>query len=251
MYFQYILKTRNKESVMKFLNTEWKNLIMANYEVDKALLETYVPAGCELDLFKGKALVSVVAFEFSKTRICGVPMPFYRNFPEINLRIYVKRNVDGVTRRGVVFIKEIIAHKLPAWIANMVFRENFHVMPVSCNVDGQRIKYRWGEGNQLAANLNNELESWKEGSEEKFIGDNFWAYKKVNSNKTLEFEVIHRQWKMRKLENSKLEASIDFADLYGAEFGAAIADFGDKPTSVFFVDGSEVEVTVPRKLKTI
>jgi hypothetical protein len=106
---------------------------MVNYEVDEKFLEQYIPSACEIDLFHGRAIVSVVAFEFSKSSLFGIPMPFYGNFPEINLRLYVKRKVRGEWRRGVVFIKELIPHRFPAWIARTVFKENFHVMPV--NVD--------------------------------------------------------------------------------------------------------------------
>lgn len=231
---------------MKFLNTKWSNLMMANYEVDERFLKQSIPKGCEIDLYQGRALVSVVAFEFSKTKICGIPMPLYRNFPEINLRIYVKRMVDGEWRRGVVFIKEIIPHKFPAWIARTVFKENFHVMPVSFEMTENQVSYEWGEGNVLAGKLRDEFMDWEEGSEEKFIGSNFWAFKKVNEEMTLEFRVAHTPWRMKFLEN--LEVSFDFETLYGAGFAAAIAKYGGKPTSVFYVDGSQVEVTIPRKV---
>ncbi len=231
---------------MRFLKTSWRNLMMANYEVDKNHLLNYLPRGCELDLYKGKALVSVVAFEFNHTCIAGIPIPIYRKFPEINLRFYVKRIVDGKCRRGVVFIKEIIPHKLPAWIARTVFKENFYVLPVKFEMTQSTVKYEWGAGNVLAGVFEGELHDWKKGSEEEFIGNNFWAYKNVGNKKTLEFEVTHRVWKMREL--SKLEVSFDFTSLYGDEFAKAIKNQGGKPTSVFYVDGSQVEVTLPRQV---
>lgn len=114
------------------LKTRWEDLVMVNYEVDREWAEKFVPAECELELFDGRALVSVVAFRFHKTRLCGIPAPLYRDFAEINLRIYVKRKVaiDGDYRRGVVFIKELIPHRLPALIANVIFKENFGVIPL-------------------------------------------------------------------------------------------------------------------------
>jgi len=77
---------------------------MANYEIDAEFVQRYVPAGCELDLFEGRAIITVVAFCFRKTRILGVPMPVYRNFPEINLRIYVKREVGVTLPRNIEII---------------------------------------------------------------------------------------------------------------------------------------------------
>ena len=52
-----------------FLKARWEQLIMANYEVPAEVLLPYLPAGVELDLFEGKALVSLVGFMFNKNRI--------------------------------------------------------------------------------------------------------------------------------------------------------------------------------------
>ena len=60
-----------------------------------------VPAGTELDLFQGRALVSLVAFHFGDNRALGVPIPFARDYDQVNLRFYVRRLMpDGTWRRG-------------------------------------------------------------------------------------------------------------------------------------------------------
>ena len=114
-----------------FLDVCWENLLVATYQVNPEILQPHLPAGTELDTFDGKHYASLVAFEFKRNRIGGVPMPFYRNFAEINLRFYVRRQVRGEWRRGVVFVKEIVPCHIPAWIARYVFRENFHVRPLA------------------------------------------------------------------------------------------------------------------------
>ena len=73
-----------------FLKAEWKNLILANYEVDAAVLEPYLPFNTELDNFKGKIFVSLVGFLFANTKLLGIKIPFHINFEEVNLRFYVK-----------------------------------------------------------------------------------------------------------------------------------------------------------------
>ena len=95
----------------KFLTAEWRDLLMINYEVDPSVLKDRVPLGTELDLEDGRCYVSLVGFMFLKTRVLGFPIPFHRNFEEINLRFYVKRELPDETRRGVVFIKELV----PRW----------------------------------------------------------------------------------------------------------------------------------------
>ena len=79
----------------KFLTATWKNLIMANYIVDPAVLIPYLPNKTELDLFNGNAYVSLVGFMFLNTRVLGIKIPLHVNFPEVNLRFYVRYNQNG------------------------------------------------------------------------------------------------------------------------------------------------------------
>ena len=69
-----------------FLRAEWRNLVMLNYVVEPALLEPFVPKDTQLDAWRGRTYVSLVGFMFVDTRVLGVPIPFHRNFEEINLR---------------------------------------------------------------------------------------------------------------------------------------------------------------------
>ena len=100
-----------------FLTAEWRHLLMVNYLVDPAALVPLVPAGTELDDWQGRTYVSVVGFRFLRTRVLGVPVPFHRNFDEVNLRFYVRRRVDGERRKGVAFVKEIVPRRAIAFVA--------------------------------------------------------------------------------------------------------------------------------------
>ena len=90
-----------------------------------------MPAGTTLDSFAGKTYVSVVGFMFTKTKVKGIPIPFHRDFEEVNLRFYVKRRPPGGhangrdDRRGVVFVKELVPRFAIAWVARVVYRENY------------------------------------------------------------------------------------------------------------------------------
>ena len=103
----------------KFLTAQWKDLVMLNYEVDPTLLRERVPHGTELDCWQGKALVSMVGFLFLETKVLGVPIPFHRNFEEVNLRFYVRRKAPEGWRRGAVFIKEIVPRLAIATVARL------------------------------------------------------------------------------------------------------------------------------------
>ncbi len=116
---------------------------MINYEIDPAVLQPRVPLGTELDTWNGTCLVSMVGFQFLDTRVLGVPVPFHRDFLEVNLRFYVRRAVDGVVRRGVVFVKEIVPRRALAWVANVAYNENYIALPMSSEDSGNRVAYSW------------------------------------------------------------------------------------------------------------
>ena len=79
----------------KFLTATWQDLIMANYEVDPALLVNSLPNGTELDFHEGRCFISLVGFMFLDTRVLGIPIPFHINFEEVNLRFYVTRKTEA------------------------------------------------------------------------------------------------------------------------------------------------------------
>src|ERR1700742_4629910 len=101
-----------------FLKAQWINLLMLNYEVDPEILIPYLPAYTVLDLWQGKALVSMVGFLFENTKVLNIKWPGHVNFEEVNLRFYVKHFDGKEWKRGAVFIGEIVPKTLIAFIAN-------------------------------------------------------------------------------------------------------------------------------------
>ncbi|MEZ0229119.1 MAG: YqjF family protein, partial [Planctomycetota bacterium] len=150
---------------------------MLNFEVDPALLESRVPAGTVLDTFGGKTFVSVVGFLFLETKVLGVPIPFHRNFEEVNLRFYVRRG----ERRGVVFVKEIVPRFFVAAVARWVYGENYVSLPMRhrCEVgpQGGPVEYAWRTGakwNQLSVRATGAPRKAEPGSEAEFITEHYW-----------------------------------------------------------------------------
>jgi len=114
-----------------FLTADWNNLLMLNYAVDASLVQPFVPAGTELDLFEGRTYLSLVGFEFNRSRILGFAAPFHQAFEEVNLRFYVRRS----SRRGVVFIRELVPRYVVAAIARFAFKENYSCVPMSHRIE--------------------------------------------------------------------------------------------------------------------
>ncbi len=116
---------------------------MLNYAIAPELLAPYVPHGTELDLFESQALVSIVAFHFTRTRVLGLPVPGHQDFPEVNLRFYVRRTVGGEERRGAVFISELVPKRAVAWVARTFYQEAYSVGRIASKVSREQIEYSW------------------------------------------------------------------------------------------------------------
>ena len=232
-----------------FLKAEWKNLIMANYEVDTALLEPYLPFYTELDSYKGKIFVSLVGFLFANTKLLGMKIPFHINFEEVNLRFYVKHQDKEIEKRGVVFIKEIVPKHAISFVANTLYRENYCTMPMSssCKDEGElSVSYKWKNNNKwnsIEAVTGNIPEPIMEGSEEEFIAEHYYGYSKFNVRKTYEYKVDHPRWNVFPVKNYLINC--DFEGLYGKPF--AFLE-NTNPSSVFLAQGSEITVSDRRVL---
>ena len=89
-----------------------------------------MPRGTALDTWRGRTYVSVVGFLFRDTRVLGVPVPWHRTFEEVNLRLYVRREVAGEIRRAVTFIRELVPRRAIAAVARLAYNEPYVARPM-------------------------------------------------------------------------------------------------------------------------
>jgi uncharacterized protein len=233
-----------------FLTAEWRNLVMLNYEVEPALLSNFIPAGTELDHWNGKAFVSLVGFRFLNTKVCGIPIPFHRNFEEVNLRFYVRRIVGDEIRRGVVFIKEIVPRWAIAAVARSVYNERYVALPMNHQVNlsesGTFVEYGWRSSvgwSRINIRAEGSPELPGEGSQGQFLTEHFWGYSAQTDGTTVEYRVAHPRWRVWSGLGAKFEG--DVKELYGRKLAAILADM---PLSAFLAEGSEVTVLRGQKI---
>jgi len=236
----------------RFLQAKWTNLLMLNYEVDPEVLKPYLPFATVLDLWEGKALVSMVGFLFEDTKVLGVKWPFHINFEEVNLRFYV-RHFDGEKwKRGAVFISEIVPKPAISIIANTLYKEHYSALPIrhtAMEVDDKHTQflYEWklnGKWNKLGAIVSNHFEDTQPGSPEEFIFEHYWGYNIWSDAVTMEYQVEHVSWQVAGVKEPVFEA--DIAALYGEVF---VPFLSVKPYSAFFAKGSDVVVRVGSKIR--
>jgi uncharacterized protein YqjF (DUF2071 family) len=238
----------------QFLTAEWRRLAMLNYEIDPAILRPFVPRGVELDSWNDRHFVSVVGFLFLKARVLGLPIPFHRDFEEINLRFYVRRRADGVWRRGVVFIKEIVPRWAIATVARVVYNENYVARRMRHRIDldngtiaaNGSVEYSWrdyGSWLRVRAKTAGEAQPLVADSEEEFITEHYWGYAAQRDGGCVEYQVEHPRWRVWRTSDASFEC--DVKRVYGREFVECLSA---KPASAFVADGSAVVVRKGVKL---
>src|SRR4051812_29436618 len=195
-----------------FLTARWCHLVLANYAVPEALLRPRLPPGLELDVRDGCCWASLVGFQFLDTRVLGVGWPGYRNFPEWNLRFYVRRG----DRRGVCFVREFVPQRLVAFLARTVYNEPYAAAPMSRDVretgDAATAEYRvhWG-GRWHALRAAGRRPAVRPGPDgvEHFFKEHQWGFGVTRRGRTLRYEVRHPEWDVFPLTD--FAADVDWA----------------------------------------
>jgi len=239
-----------------FLTAEWRKLIMAQYAVDPAVLQPYLPGGLELDVYGGQSFVSLVGFLFDRVRLKGVPVPWHTRFEEVNLRFYVKRVLpDGAVRRGVVFISEIVPKPAITLTARALYGEAYRTaatrhlwrtsaqgeldMSYSWQLPRPRRSNKWQHVSVQADAAPVDIAA---GSMEEFITEHYWGYTLHTGliprrGATGEYGVAHPRWQVYPVRSAQVSA--DFGALYGAAF-AGLTERA--PDHVLLAEGSRIAI---------
>lgn len=239
----------------RFLKAEWRKLVLAQYEVDPAVLAPRLPHGLELDFYctggERRCYVSLVGFLFDRVRVKGLGFPFHTRFEEVNLRFYVRRlERNGVVKRGVVFLREYVPRMAISLMAKWLYEEPYQTLPMAHQIrldhDSLKVSYEWerkGKRQRLAVLADPCPTAMQAGSEEEFITEHYWGYTKRSRGATSEYAVEHPRWCVYPVQNFEVKA--DFDALYGDAFASLNSQ---KPASVMLAEGSEVTVFEGKRL---
>ena len=223
-----------------FLTAAWRDLLLLNWRVDRSLLLPQVPVGTELDSWEGGYYVSLVGFRFLDLSVKGLPAVGHRDFPEINLRFYVRREVDGEIRRGVVFIFELTPRRIVEWVARAVYNEPYKTLPMRGEVSEEQTQYELQQAGQwqgMAARPTGEWHEPADEARETFFVEHYWGYNKKSNGDTMEYEVTHPIWRTRDADLACFD--LDVGLLYEPKWAEALAG---EPDVVVLAEGSEVTV---------
>ena len=183
---------------------EWNKVIFLHYQVDLDELKKWVPKEIEIDLFDGKPWVSLVAFSMEKIRPKHLP-PFnpVSNFPEINIRTYIKSG----HKTGVYFLSieggKRLACKTAKLFSGLPYR--YSEMQRDTNsyfskntIHGDQFNIEFSLGNHLNNENKSLLDTWL--TERYGLVQDF----KKSFN---EYEIHHIEWPLQEIKIEKLEVN--------------------------------------------
>jgi uncharacterized protein YqjF (DUF2071 family) len=232
-----------------FLTARWLDLALVTYRIPAALLRPHLAPGLEPDRLEGDgedvAYVSLVGFRFLDTRVKGVAVPLHRDFPEVNLRAYVRET--GTGRRGVSFIAELVPKPAIAVVANLLYHEHYRAVPMTMHAThltggSRRVEYTAELGDRVhRLRLVGRPPTVRppEHSLEHFFKEHEWGFGKSADGELVVYRVHHPIWDVFPTGPDDLELDWGFEEVYGAPW-----DELDRrqPFHVALAVGSEIAV---------
>lgn len=225
------------------LTARWSNFALLTYDVDPALVRPWLGSDVEPDLVDGRALVSLIAFDFVDIRIRGRRIPGFVDFPEVKFRTYVRQG----ERRGVVAIRELVPSPLAAAIARLRFNAPFRSAPMESRTSsaGDEIvvehRWRWKDRRYFLRMTADQAAGppVSTGPAHDLLGRR-WAYGRTRRGAPMLLRVEHPDWALRAVRT--LDYDLDFGALYGPEW-AVLNERA--PISNLLAVGSAVSIFPP------
>jgi len=119
------------------MTQRWNDLLFAHWPMRISDIEALLPEGLEADVFQGSAWLGVVPFWMDKIQLHGLPtIPGARQFPELNLRTYVRDTRTGTP--GVYFFSLDASNLLAVMVARGFFHLPYYWAQMSIKPRGER-----------------------------------------------------------------------------------------------------------------
>jgi uncharacterized protein YqjF (DUF2071 family) len=180
----------------------WSNLLFAHWPVDRVALRALVPEALELDLFDGDAWVGVVPFYMTNVAPRGVPaMPWVSEFPELNVRTYVRVGA----KPGVYFISLDAASRIAVRAARLLLNLPYQHARMSVESRDDVVCYesRRNDGRaELRARYRptGPSSAPAPGSLEYFLTERYCLYHLTRAGRPYRLEIHHPPWPLQQAE---------------------------------------------------
>lgn len=187
---------------------EWNQALFLHWQVDEEVLRPLVPDSLEIDTLNGKAYVSLVAFRMEHIRPRQLPaVGFISNFPEINIRTYVKKE----DKTGVYFLNIEAGKSLSVFTARFLSGlpyEKSVMKTVAAGFKSAHKKKNFYLDVQFepGAPLTQKTEA------EKWLTERYCLFL-AEKNRLSRFDIHHPEWPLQKVNLSKLSLHYQFDNL--------------------------------------
>ena len=181
------------------ISQEWHDVLFIHHEIQKEVLEKLVPF--PLDLFNGKAYVSIVPFRMEKIRFPYLPaVPGLSSLWELNLRTYVE--VDGVN--GIYFFTLDTDSLFGEFIARKFFHLPYNHAKLQAKVSNDSYYFEH-QREKLSLKLNAKIRALRPSSTFDLWATERYSLFTFDQHFFYEGKVHHKPWKLQEAELIKME----------------------------------------------
>jgi uncharacterized protein YqjF (DUF2071 family) len=179
----------------------WQRLLFMHWPIAPGAMRQLVPQSLELDTYDGKAYVGVGPFLLAGMRPRWLPpIPGLSDFPETNLRTYVR--VNG--RPGVFFFSLDAASRLAVAGARLTFHLPYFFARMTMKSDGGWTHYRTqreSSAAELVARYRPIGESYiaRPDTLDHFLVERYALYV-VHGGRVIRGDIHHRPWRLQPAE---------------------------------------------------
>lgn len=184
------------------MKQQWGDLLFLHWEVDYDEMRALIPPELEIDTFQGKAYIALVPFDMKGVTGRGCPAPpALSDFPEFNVRTYVKK--DG--KPGVWFFSLDITNGLAVWAARNIFHLSYRKAEMSYQAKDKTIHFtsHYSEAETFAAEYTplQKITPFAD-SFDHWATERYCLYTRSSSGKLYRGEVQHPKWDLYTAEVS-------------------------------------------------
>ena len=223
------------------MTQRWTNLAYVHWRYEPSIIQAMLPEGLEVDTFDGSAWVGLIPFSMRDVGVPKLPpVPYFGDFPEVNVRTYVKRN--GVP--GVWFFSLDVNRLAPALVARMTYLLPYCWGRASNELSDEvlttRVHRRWPEvaSTKIQVSLGDVIEDPNE--LENFLTARWGLYSKGIGKSLMYAPVDHEPWPLQRANLISLEDTL----LIAAGIPAPQGD-----PHVMFSPGVSVRIGLPKRVK--
>jgi uncharacterized protein len=192
----------------------WQNLLFAHWRVEPSAIRPLIPPQLELDLREDAAWIALTPFLLTGLRLRLLPpVPGTSEFPELNLRTYVR----CAGRPGIYFFSLDAASRLAVTGARTLFRLPYRHATMALEAESGWTRFRSQRAGATATFTARYRPAGpvtlpEPGSLEAFLTERYALFTVLRNGKVLRGDIHHRPWPLQ-----TAEGVVDGAELAAAE----------------------------------